>query len=97
MIIYTHTHTHTYFLDPRSVQQWLNMKQVSVILVAVTQLHHKIQIKYPDVSQDTITMTNNRNNMCMLLTIKYIIIIYNNYIQSYVCKKRELQVVQYNI
>jgi len=35
------------------------MKQVKMILGAVTQLHHKIQIKYPQVSQDAITMTNN--------------------------------------
>lgn len=41
---------------------------------SVTQLHHKIQIKYPQVSQDTITVTDNRNTMCMLLNMKY-----NNY------------------
>jgi hypothetical protein len=48
------------------------MKQVKVILVAITQLHHKIQIKHPQVSQDTITFTNNKNTK-----YKYIFILLN--------------------
>jgi len=34
----------------------LNINQVKVTLVAINQLHHKIQIKYSQVSQNTITM-----------------------------------------
>jgi len=52
------------------------MKQVKVIMVDVTQVHHKIQIKHPQVSQHTVTMTNNRYTMCILLNMKY-----NNYSQ----------------
>jgi hypothetical protein len=54
------------------------MKQIKIILGAVTQLHYKIQIKHPQVSQDAITMTNNRKNV---YTIKYEI--YNTYSELY--------------
>jgi len=47
------------------------MKQVKVMLVAVTQVLHKKQIKQPQVSQDTITITKNRNTMCILLNMIY--------------------------
>jgi hypothetical protein len=47
------------------------MKQVKVMLVAVTQVLHKKQIKQPQVSQDTITITKNRNTMCILLNRIY--------------------------
>jgi len=34
----------------------LNINQVKVTLVAIKQIHHKIQIKYSQVSQNAITM-----------------------------------------
>jgi len=41
------------------------------MLVAITQVLHKKQIKQPQVSQDTITIPKNRNTMCFLLNMKY--------------------------
>jgi len=36
---------------------------------------HAVQCKYPQVSQDAITVTNNRNKMCIPLNMKEIIIV----------------------
>jgi hypothetical protein len=44
---------------------------MKVMLVAVIQVLHKKQIKQPQVSQDTITITKNRNTMCILLNMIY--------------------------
>jgi len=40
-------------------------------IVAITQLCHKKQMKQPQVSQNTNTIPNNRNTMCILLYMKY--------------------------
>jgi hypothetical protein len=63
-------------------------EKVKVILAAIKQLHHTMQITYSQVLQDTNTITNNRNMMCIILNVKYIIII-----QSYKHKTRKLQVI----
>jgi len=40
-------------------------------IVAITQLCCKKQTKQPQVSQNTNTITNNRNTTCILLNMKY--------------------------
>jgi hypothetical protein len=73
----------------------MNMKQVKVILVAITQIVlHKKQIKQPHVSKGTITIINNRNTMCILLDMKYNI---KCLFRAMNIKTKELKVIQYNI
>ena len=54
------------------------MTQVRVILVAITQPHHKKQIKQLQVSQDTITITSNRITMCILLNMMLKVKLHNS-------------------
>jgi hypothetical protein len=51
------------------------------MLVAITQVPHKKQTKQPRVSQDTITITKNRNTKCSLLNKKYSINAYSELCQ----------------